>query len=230
VLRDWDDSGGMRRSVEYISATNTGGTIQWHTPVAIATGTGSAASVEQPDVAVDGDGVLHVVWSRISDRYAGYNETYPMYAYSTNGGSSWTIRTIDSDSNKVYGVTKLTPQYPWPRIATLPVTGTDAVYLVWEGDRKDRGYWEAQHVPVYEAVWLAVTSNRGSYWARRQLSRAASNLAAVRPVVATDPSSETVHIAWNEQGSGVGNPYRIYYVRGAPGSAGDVHLPIVLKN
>lgn len=225
VLQDWNTS--ILRSIHYISATNTAGTVSWGDPVLI---TSDTADLLLPDIAVDRDGVIHVVWSRVV-RFGlnfQYNEGRPHYAYSTNRGATWTQRDIDS--SKVYGVARSEPSNPWPRIATLPTTDTVEIYVVWEGERGDQGFWDDEvdgRLPA-ESAWLAVSSNRGTSWGLRKLSRTSDGPVAVRPVVATDPDRGTGHVVWTQQKSGTGTPYRTYYSQGtAPSDV--VYLPIVLK-
>jgi hypothetical protein len=226
VFQEWD-SGSSLTFIRYISATNTAGEPGWHSPVTIDS---DASDLLLPDITVDRDGVIHVVWSRVVHFGVNfqYNEGRPHYAYSTNRGATWTQRDIDA--SQVYGVARSEPSNPWPRITTLPTTDTVEIYVVWEGERGDEGFWDDPiegRLPV-ESVWLASSPNQGASWARRKVSRTSDGPVAVRPVVAADSDRVTVHVAWDQQKSGTGTPYRLYYAQG--GLPSDVlYLPLVLK-
>jgi hypothetical protein len=219
-------------SIRYISATNTAGEEpSWHDPVTIASD--DASDLLLPDITVDRDDDIHVVWSRLVRIGAGYNEGRPHYAYSDDRGATWTPRDIDPDTTKVYAVQRSEPNNPWPRIATLPTTDTVEIYVVWEGERGDEGFWDDPHLgrPPVESVWLASSSNQGVSWGRRKVSRTSDGPLALRPVVATDPDRGTVHVTWSQQKQSVTADviYRTYYAQGGPPSA-VVYLPLVLKN
>jgi hypothetical protein len=201
----------------YISGTNNAGAVTWGTSQAIQGSILPTVSVVLPDIAVDSDGVIHAAWAEVHT-IVPEGRDYPTYARSTDGGVTWTSpQRLDSVLNRINNVT---PFFLRARIATQPADGDDDVFVVWEGDR-------ASGSAVQEKVWLAESGNGGKNWSGpRQLSQNTGTQVALRPVVAADPFTPTVHVAWSEQQANIN--YRTYYVRGAPGSV-SVYLPIVLK-
>jgi hypothetical protein len=222
----WEESTLTTKSIKYISATVSGGSTSWSTtPTTLSPGIPQSI---RPDIAVDADGNVHVVWPEVVGVYGvDYDEQYVRYTRLDAGSGTWLDSwRIDLEHVEANGIA---PAYNSAHVATWKddETGQITVCAAWHGFRS--GF----QIPEAEEALLTCSLDGGDTWLKTlNVSRSTTSAGtevSIRPVIAFD-SSGNVHIAWQEYSGGgsVRYDYEIYYVSGKPG-AGPVYLPLVSR-
>jgi hypothetical protein len=222
----WQEWAGSERETNYIRGTVSGSSVSWSTtPTKLSTGHSQAIL---PDVAVDPDGNVHVVWAEVVG--AGWGEQYVRYTRLNAGSGSWLpSQRIDPISVAANGIA---PSYVSAHVATWKdvESGETTVCVAWHGIKQ-------QDPPVdAEEALLTCSLDGGNNWLRTQnMSRSttpAGSEISIRPDIVFD-SSGNLHVVWQEYSGGasgsIPDDYEIYYASGGIG-AGPVYLPLIMKN
>ncbi len=195
---DTDGEWGSDREIMYAKYTPSG----WSNATAISDlYRWNDGDSHEPSIAVDGRGIVHVVWQDYTDGEWG-TDTEIMYANYTITG--WSNATVISD---IYGWNNGSSGSP--RIA---VDGNDNLHVVWS-DSTD-GEWGSDSEIMYTnctaGIWSNATAISGLYgW---------NNGNSLSPSVAAD-NSGNVHVTWQdytdgEWGSDIEIMYTNYNISG----------------
>lgn len=163
----WQDESPGNFEVFYKRSIN-GGT-SWSAPTRLTWNSGDS---EDPIVAVDSTGIVHVVW-----RDTSYGNTEILYKRSSNHGFSWSAPTrLTWSSANSYS----------PAVA---VDSGNGVHVVFRDDTPGNG-----------EIYYKSSPNGGLTWSG--LTRLTWNSGgSLFPVVAVD-STDGVHVAWEEMSPG----------------------------
>lgn len=132
---------------------------------------------ENPDIAVDGDGRIYVVWDRTSWIYP--NKSKIMFCRSTNGGSSWSApKSISLGSNG---------QYSGGQFPSIVVSQDGILYLIWSHIVKT-----GDDVQIY----FSKSEDRGGSWTTPKDISQTSKYSSW-PILAVSPGGRLAAV-WRE--------------------------------
>ncbi|MEA2054595.1 MAG: Ig-like domain-containing protein [Candidatus Thermoplasmatota archaeon] len=175
----WVENETGHSQVYFSRSTNNG--VNWSQPMCI---TPASSGVDDPFLAVDSTGVIHLVWEDF--RY-GDSEIY--YANSTDSGQSW---------NAEHRLTTATENSEYPSLA---IDSNDNLHLVWEDYRNG-----------YGQIFYAQSTDSGDSWSSGQaVSPSGSNAGEPSITVTQD---DRVHVVWRDNRHGESEIYYRYSIDG----------------
>lgn len=196
-------------SIYYVSGTMGANGPIWATPVRLSD---ENKNSQQPAIAVDGTGRIHVAWTEWS------SETKQKVLYRLFEGEAWTSEQFLSE--EVLKVNQLRPTVVWPAIAARG----ERVCVAWHG------FYPTDAPYTVEEIFLRCSKDGGHTWGPLfNVSRSPGQL-SLFPAIAIDADGR-VHLAWEEfqGGNNYFYNYDAIYVRG-PSEVYPVFLPLVMRN
>jgi hypothetical protein len=130
-----------------------------------------------PEMAIDGNGTIHVVWE---DETPGNMEIY--YKGSADGGETWSAAK---------GITWTSGESSNPAIA---IGSGNAVHVVWDEETADN-----------KEIFYRQSLNGGATWGASSRITWTSGISS-NPVIAVD-SADTIHVVWSDNTPGNGEIY-----------------------
>jgi hypothetical protein len=201
----------ISRTVWYISGVPVSGNINWGTPQQLSP-LGQLAV--RPDVKVDPNGVVHVVWSEIAEgTETRPDEQYVNYRRFT--GSAWSatkrIDPLPAETNVLY------PTKTIPRLAV----GSEQLCTSWHAYRGETGK---------EDVLVRCSKNDGLSWDTTFNVSENNNALSLFPALQMDADDE-LYLAWHELIVGLTGPdqYQGAYFRTGHAEF-RVFLPLVMRS
>ncbi|MFX1502910.1 MAG: hypothetical protein ACFFDH_18260 [Promethearchaeota archaeon] len=158
-----------------------------------------------PDLAIDNNGTIHVVWSDYTDGSWGTDEEIMYVSYTETSG--WSNVTVISDGyNGIYWNDMISrrPDIAVDSLGNIHVVWEDETIGIWTGALFD---WEIMHVTYTEASgWLNVTvisdGFEDIYW---------NDGYSMAPQIAVD-DDDNVHVVWEDETDGLwGTDQEIMY-------------------
>ncbi len=198
-------------TIYYISGTIGDAGPTWAAPVALSA---PDQNGQQPAIAVDGSGRIHVAWTR----YVDHAEQYVLYR-RLEGGNGTEVQYLSGEEGDQYlKVNQIRPTVVWPAIAT----GGNQVCVAWHGFYPDSPYEK-------EEIFLRCSKDGGTTWGPILNASRSPDSLSLFPVVAMDAGG-VVHLAWEEFQGGTDyfTNYDAIYAYGLPNIR--VFLPLVLRN
>ncbi len=204
----WEQGAHVTQAkIYYISGTLESTGPLWDQPVPLS----SDENGQQPAVAVDGSGRVHVVWTRYDDQKIQY------ILYRRLEGGEWTqVQYLSGEDN--LKVNQNNPTVVWPAIAAWG----NQVCVAWHGFYPDA-------VLPYEEIFLRCSKDSGRTWGPILNASRSPNHLSLYPALAISAGG-IVHLAW-EEFQGGDDPtinYDAMYAYGLPNVK--VFLPLVLRN
>jgi hypothetical protein len=214
VWRQEEIPGGPLRpqTIWTVSGVQSGGTVAWGTPQQLSPEYQDLAV--RPDIAVDGAGRVHVVWSEMSDTESRPEIQYVNYI--RRDGSAWEeAYRLDPTTVKL---NTTTPTWLSARVAARG----DGVAVVWHGFRE---YSELEK----EEVFIRWSANGGQTWGPFYNASNTPDEVSILPS-AVWGHDEQIHFLGVEITGDLGDPdaYDVFYGRG-PSTATLIFMPIVLR-
>ena len=189
----WDDgtNGAWGADIEIMYASNDG--TGWSKATVISDGFNGIywnnETSASPSIAVDSDGVIHVVWGDGTDGWWGSDAEI---MYVSNSGTGWSNATVISDGfNGIYWNNE-TSQSP-----SIAVDSDGVIHVVW-WDGTD-GWWGSD----YEIMYV---SNSGTGWSNATIISdditCWNDKYSGKPSIAVD-INKTIHIVWEDTTRGI---------------------------
>lgn len=198
----------LSSTIYYVSGTMGANGPIWATPVRLSK---EGKNSQQPAIAIDGTGRIHVAWTEWSSR------TEQKVLYRRFEGEAWTSEQFLSE--EVLAVNEIRPTVVWPAIAAQG----DRVCVAWHGFYPDAVY-------AMEEIFLRCSKDGGHTWGPvLNVSRSPDRL-SLFPSIAMDARGQ-VHLAWEEfqGGRDYFYNYDAFYAWG-PSEVHLVFLPLVMQN
>ncbi|MEA3339478.1 MAG: hypothetical protein U9R15_05875, partial [Chloroflexota bacterium] len=204
--------------ITYMSGVVNGASIDWSPAITLST---EIAQSRLPDIEVDSEGDVHVVWGEPGSEDK--NEQYVRYTRYNDAADSWST-PVRIDSVPVR-VNTDNPTYIAPRLALWEGGNQVKICVAWYGFRTSDS--------SAEDVLLRCSQDGGEAW-----SSATENVSRSRDAVevgwgisflpaAAFNTSGQLHLAWQERaGSQATTDYEIYHSR----VQHLVYLPLVMRN
>ncbi|MCX6638872.1 MAG: sialidase family protein, partial [bacterium] len=196
IWREPDDSVATRGNINVSISTDGGNT--WSGTTADHPVTASFRIILYPDLNVDANGIVHVVWKGTQDTASPYH--YEIYhSRSIDGGVSWSGWTQEQR------VSYYPPGDPSSNIPNIGADHSGNVIVVWD-EEYDFGRNE---------IMVSASTDGGQTWSGSTLDEIISFPDAYpgyRPYVAAG-LDDTLHVFWNEGTTSTGY-YQIHYSRG----------------
>ncbi len=189
---------GSAGSKDYYPIWDDGAeTYLWTDPELISTE--STDISEAPDIVIDNEGNVHVVWHDYTNDYLGSGADVDVYYKRWNATSeTWTLTEVVSNES---GVTSEEPK--------IDVDQNGNVYVVWY-EHSDLG-GSGSDQDVFYKIWNATTNN----WTLTGVVSAESDGASNEPDIAID-NTGNVHVVWHDYTNdylGSGSDEDIFYKR-----------------
>ena len=116
-----------------------------------------------PAIAIDSQGIIHVVWYGKDAQHNGNEENQIKYVRSSDGGASW------SAWQNIAPVTGYNDQPFWQEHPTLYIDAADTLYVAWEG--RDSYYVNSSQVKLVKSVdrgkrwstWINIAPSQGNH-------------------------------------------------------------------
>ena len=203
-------------AIMYMSGTVSGPNVTWSTPLTLSTGIDLAFA---PDIAVDEDGIVHIVFA---ESQADKTDQHVYYMQHDPNTGSWTPYTYVDDTP--VQVNTESPTYIAPSIATWTGDNTTRVCVAWYGYRTG-------DPAKAEEILLHCSEDGGDTWTDSTTFNISQTTTegeevSLRPDIAFDAMGN-LHIIWQERaGASLATDYDIYYSR----SLIQVYLPLTMRS
>lgn len=201
-------------TITYITGTIDGAGVTWGSTRSLSTG-----DLLFPNLAVDAQGNVHVVWGEIEEQ----TKQYIRYTRYSASSGSWITPAVRIDQDPVVVNPKI-PLNTAPSIAIQETNDQTKVCVAWHGFRTDDPAGS-------EEVLLRCTHNGSRSWASattKNVSRTSTRdgqEVSMRPAIAFDASGR-LHAIWQEHvGDSLRTDYEIYYAH----ELSQVFLPLVMR-
>ncbi|MFP4346094.1 MAG: hypothetical protein ACLFU8_15465 [Anaerolineales bacterium] len=198
----------ISRTVWYISGAPVSGNVSWGTAQQLSP---QGQMAVRPDVKMDANGVVHVVWSEIAEG----TEASPLQQfinYRRLSGSTWSAaKRIDPTA---VSVNYLYPTKATPRLAL----GSEQICAAWHGYRGETGK---------EDILLRCSKNSGLSWDTTFNVSENRNALSLMPAIQMDTDDE-LYVAWQDLTVGPITYWGAYFRTGR--AEFRVYLPLVMRS
>jgi hypothetical protein len=195
----WPEQDSFDRiEIQYSISTNGGNSWSGQLGDEVLSYTVGAGSGYNPEIAIDGNNAIHVVWEQA---WIGTVKEI-LYGRSWDGGSSWTSQNADSIISHPDGGESITPD--------IAVGPNNALYVVWEEP--------CDSYPSMDVINVSISNDAGVSWTGVSTDQAVTQPFGriYQPHVVVDPYG-AIHVTWIGAVESGSYNYEIYYSKSTDG-------------